>query len=110
MEERRRNTRTDMESKLIIKRLDKNEPEELVIDIVDLSKTGVGFTSTKALMIGSVYEAYMTIWTKEVIHAFIEVVRIEKDGSTFNYGGIFVGMPEMDSQRIEVYQTFNESK
>lgn len=43
-----------------------------------------------------------------MIHAFIEVVRIEKIGSKFVYGGIFVGMPEMDSQRIEVYRTVQD--
>ena len=50
----------------------------------------------------------MTIWTKEVIHAFIEIVRIEKKKDTFEYGGIFVGMPEMDAQRIEVYDTVSK--
>lgn len=108
MEERRRNPRLELESKLIIKRLDKDHSdEEITIDVIDVSKTGVGFNCNTPLTIGAVYEAFLTIWTKEVIHAFIEVVRIEKAGNKFIYGGIFVGMPEMDSQRIEVYNTVN---
>ncbi len=106
MEERRRNRRMDLESRIEIKRLDKpEENDEVAIEVNDVSKTGVGFNCKAALTIGAVYEAYMTIWTKEVIHAFIEIVRIVKKDDTFEYGGIFVGMPEMDAQRIEVYET-----
>lgn len=50
----------------------------------------------------------LTIWTKEILHAFVEIVRIEKLDGTFGYGSIFVGMPEMDSSRIEVYQMFEQ--
>lgn len=109
MEERRKNRRMELESRIEIKRLDQSgENEEAAIEINDVSKTGVGFNCKEPLMIGAVYEAYMTIWTKEVIHAFIEIVRIEKKKDTFEYGGIFVGMPEMDAQRIEVYDTVSK--
>ena len=109
MEERRKNRRMELESRIEIKRLDQiGENEEAAIEINDVSKTGVGFNCKKPLTIGAVYEAYMTIWTKEVIHAFIEIVRIEKKEDTFEYGGIFVGMPEMDAQRIEVYDTVSK--
>lgn len=109
MEERRKNRRMELESRIEIKRLDQSgENEEAAIEINDVSKTGVGFNCKEPLTIGAVYEAYMTIWTKEVIHAFIEIVRIEKKKDTFEYGGIFVGMPEMDAQRIEVYDTVSK--
>lgn len=110
MEEKRRSKRTELLSKLILKRLDGGRAEEVVIDVNNLSKTGVGFSSKKALTIGAVYEAYLTIWTKEVIHAFLEIVRIEKKGENFEYGGIFIGMPEMDAARIETYQTVEDYK
>lgn len=108
MEERRRNQRMELKSKLVAKRLDSDEARELEIDITDVSKTGVGFTCSEALTIGAVYEAFLTIWTKEVIHAFIEIVRIVKmDEGGYQYGGIFVGMPELDAKRIEVYEMVN---
>ena len=88
MDERRRNTRSKLESKLMLKRLEKEE-KEIIIDVADVSKTGVGFVCDEPLVIGA-------------------VVRIEKTGNTFNYGGIFVGMPDMDSARIEVYQMFEQ--
>ena len=107
-QERRKTKRTDLSSKLVIKRLDGNSGREVTINIADVSKTGVGFDCSEALQIGEVYEAYLTIWTKEVIHAFLQIVRIELKGDMYGYGAIFIGMPEMDSARIEVYQTFNE--
>jgi len=110
MEERRKSKRSELHSKLIVKRLDGSTADEVVIDIIDVSKTGIGFESEDKLEIGGIYEAYLTIWTKEVIHAFLEIRRIEKIGSErFNYGAIFIGMPEMDMQRIQVYQTVEEN-
>lgn len=110
MNERRKSKRIDLESKLLIKRLDQpGKAEEVTIEVIDVSKTGVGFNCSKPLEIGAVYEAYLTIWTKEVIHAFIEIVRIVKEDSTFTYGGIFIGMPQMDAARIEVYDTISSN-
>ena len=108
-DERRKSKRTKLASKLIVKRLDASENEEVEIDIVDVSKDGVGFTAERPLKIGAVYEGFLTIWTKEVIHAFLQIVRIElvKDGF-YVYGARFVGMPEMEANRIEVYQTVSE--
>ncbi|MBO7334049.1 MAG: PilZ domain-containing protein [Lachnospiraceae bacterium] len=108
MEEKRKHKRTELLSKLVLKRLDGSGVEEVGIEVSDVSKTGVGFTADKALSIGAVYEAYLTIWTKEVLHAFLEIIRIEKVGDKFNYGSIFIGMPEMDAARIEVYQTVED--
>lgn len=107
MEERRKSKRTSMQTSVIIKRLDEGH-EEVEIDVVDISKSGVGFVCKEPLTIGAVYEAYLTIWTKEVLHAFLQIVRIELKDKEFAYGASFIGMPEMDASRIEVYQTFNE--
>ncbi|MCD8039027.1 MAG: PilZ domain-containing protein [Lachnospiraceae bacterium] len=109
MEERRKSKRTDLKSRLLVKRLDSGKQEEIGVDVVNVSKTGIGFVCDELLDMGAVYEAYLTIWTKEVIHAFIEIVRIEKDADTYDYGGLFIGMPEIDSQRIEVYNTVSEA-
>lgn len=108
MEEKRKNKRTELLSKIILKRLDGSKIEEAAIDVTDVSKTGVGFSSKEPLTIGAVYEAFLTIWTKEVLHAFVEIVRIEKVANGFEYGGIFIGMPEMDAARIETYQTVED--
>lgn len=107
MEERRKNKRMELSAKLLIKRLDtEGNAKEVDIDVTDVSKTGVGFLCSEALEIGAVYETFLTIWTKEVIHSFIEIVRIEKkEDNRFSYGSIFIGMTEIEASRIETYGT-----
>lgn len=109
MDDRRRDSRRELESKLVIKRIDQTDGEEVAINIIDVSKSGIGFSCEKTLNIGAVYESYLRIWTKEVIHAFLEITRIEKIGDGYSYGAFFVGMPEMDSARIEVYNTVEKT-
>ena len=94
---------------MVIKRLDGGVDEEVDIEISDVSKSGVGFICKSPLLIGTVYESYLTIWTKEVLHAFLQIVRIELKEDTYYYGASFVGMPEIDAQRIVAYQTVSES-
>ncbi|MBR1930970.1 MAG: PilZ domain-containing protein [Lachnospiraceae bacterium] len=113
MQERRKSKRTELQSRLIIKRLDPNSDRDhdvVSIDVQDVSKGGVGFVCKEVLQIGAVYEAYLTIWTKEVLHAFLQIVRIELKEDKIIYGACFVGMPEVDANRIEVYQSFNNEK
>lgn len=106
MEERRKNRRMELTSKLLIKNLSGSAEEEVTIEITDVSKTGVGFICDSPLNIGTVYEAFLTIWMKETIHAFLEIVRIEKlEDNKYSYGAIFIGMAEMDKKRIEVFDT-----
>lgn len=111
MEERRKNKRTELQSRLLINRLDDGVTnKEVEIDICDVSKTGVGFNCKEVLSIGAVYESYLTIWTQEVIHAFLQIVRIELKNDGYGYGAVFIGLPEMDASRIEVYQTVSENE
>lgn len=110
MNERRKTKRTGFSSHLVIKRLNGEGVDEVAIDIIDISKTGIGFTCTEPLGISAIYEGYLTIWTKEVLHAFVEIVRIEKKENTYEYGAIFIGMPEMESSRIETAQAFVETE
>lgn len=110
MNERRKTKRTGFTSHLEIKRLNGEGVDEVSIEILDISKTGIGFTCTEPLGIAAIYEGYLTIWTKEVLHAFLEIVRIEKKEDTFEYGAIFIGMPEMESNRIEAAQAFTDAE
>lgn len=108
MDDRRKTKRLDLESKLRVKRLDgSGEEEEVSIDVIDVSKVGIGFTCEQALQIGAVYEGSLMLWTKEVIDSFIEIVRIEKSSSYYIYGGIFIGMPESTTNRIAIYDVIH---
>lgn len=110
MDERRKSKRTEMSSKIMINRLDggENRRQETAIDIVDVSKKGLGFECTEELRIGEIYEAYLTIWTKEVLHAVLQIVRIERHPDRNSYGAVFIGMSETDQARITTYQTVSE--
>lgn len=110
MDERRRNKRLELSSRILIKRLGQNVAEEVHIDISDVSKTGVGFTCSTRLEVGAVYESFLTIWTSEVLHTFLEVVRISRRGDIYEYGAIFIGMSEMDASRIETYGTIQDMR
>ena len=55
MEERRRSKRTEMNSTLMVKRLDQGDMQEVSIDIVDVSPNGVGFLCKEVLSIGAVF-------------------------------------------------------
>ncbi len=110
MDERRKSKRTELNSRLLMKRIDGVGHEEAVIEITDVSKEGIGFYCSERLDIGAVYESFLTIWTQEVIHAFLRIVRIELKNEEFSYGASFVGMPEMDAARIQVYQTVNDNE
>lgn len=105
MNERRKSNRRELISTLIVKRLDEGGDKETTIDIVDVSKSGIGFNCNELLEIGAVYEANLRIWTQEALHAFLEIVRVEKKGQGYNYGAIFIGMTGTDASRIEVYDT-----
>ena len=104
--ERRRSPRTPLIENLELTRLDDASGEKISIDVSDVSSGGIGFNSGMILQISSIYEADIVIWTQEKIHAFLEIVRIEKvDDNHYYYGASFVGMPEMDAARISTYQT-----
>lgn len=109
MEERRKNRRIELASKLLIKRMDhEGEPREVDIEVIDASKTGVGFICSAKLEIGAVYESYLTIWTKEVLHVFLEIIRVvDKENGMREYGSIFIGMSEQDASRIAAYDTID---
>ena len=112
MSEKRKNKRVDLECELIIKRLDDVKDSAATrakVNIKDVSKSGIGFTCDYDLTMGSVYEMNLTIWTKEIIHCFIQIVRsVEQDGTNV-YGGIFIGMSEEDASRIAIYVTFDDA-
>ena len=109
MEEKRRSKRLELSGELILTQLGPtSEPEKADIEITDCSRDGLGFSTDAQLTIGNNYEANLTLWTKEVLHVFVQIVRAAKTDDGFHYGGIFIGMPEDVKMRIQVYETVEE--
>lgn len=106
MVEKRSSTRMKLSARLLIKNMNEGsvKEEEAIIEVLDVSKTGVGFICDVPLSIGAVYETFLQIWSDDVIHAFLKVVRIEQtEEERYVCGTIFIGLPEMNAKRIEVY-------
>ena len=106
MEEKRNSMRMDLSATLLIKNMNDGpaKEEKAVIEVLDVSKTGVGFICDVPLSIGAVYETFLKIWSDDVIHAFLKVVRIEQTkDERYICGTIFIGLPEMNAKRLEVY-------
>lgn len=104
MDEKRKTKRLDLIGTLVTRRLDVEEGKKINIDIVDLSRRGIGFYCVEPLIVGSVYEVHLQIWTKEIIHTFFKIIRVElKEDKSLFYGATFVGMSEVDAGRIDDY-------
>lgn len=106
MIEKRGSMRMNLSATLLMKNMNDGpaKEEEVIIEVLDVSKTGVGFVCDVPLSIGAVYETFLKIWTDDVIHAFLKVVRIEQTKEErYICGTIFIGLPEMNAKRIEVY-------
>ncbi|MBO6146458.1 MAG: PilZ domain-containing protein [Lachnospiraceae bacterium] len=106
-DERRKNLRHSLSIMVYMTKVE-DDGEKIPVEVLDVSRTGIGFYSPKELENGTVYQADITIWTGDRIHAFIEIVRVQQKEEGAIYGGIFVGMPESDWSRIRVYETYQE--
>ncbi len=111
MEEKRKHKRLDLDVTVELERLDKDGVTTLRyvhVDITDLSRSGIGFKANQALEVGTYYDTKLTIWTKEVIDAVIEVVRCKETDDGYEYGAEFIGMTDTDALKIDIYQIFND--
>lgn len=108
MDERRRKKRTDLDAQLKIKKADGSKIAEHDIDVTDVSITGIGFMCADELELGSIYEGTLTIWTKEKIKVFLDIVRRQEKEDGIKYGAHFVGMPDLYKRKIGIYQVVEE--
>lgn len=111
MEEKRRHKRLELDVSVQLERLDEDGITTLKyvhVDVTDISRSGIGFTTRKELEIGTYYDAKIQIWTQEVVDAVIEIVRREELVEGYKYGGAFIGMSDTDALKIDIYQIFND--
>ncbi len=113
MEEKRRNKRLELDVSIQLERLDDTDGMTTLklihVAVIDISRSGIGFRSSRKLEIGSYFDTKIQIWTKEVVDAVIEIVRRDENADgLFEYGATFVGMTETDSLKIDIYDVFND--
>jgi len=108
-DERRKAKRLDLQATLFLRGIGDTKSKGVIsIEVLDLSQTGIGFICDEDLEIGTTYQSDIILWTGDIIHAFIEVVRKSDAEGGGIYGGVFIGMPESDWCRIRVYETYQE--
>ena len=101
------NFRMELSATLVIKPIgSKGEGSPTAVQIVDVSKTGIGFQTPVKLQKDMTYEVDVTLWTKETIHAFMNIAREVPTNGGYIYGATFIGMSQTDMQRIAVYEDF----
>jgi hypothetical protein len=111
MQEKRRDRRMSLEAAIELERLDKQELTTLKlinVNVTDMSGSGMGFRSSQPLDIHAMYDTTIQIWTRDVIHAVIRVVRCEKiSEGVYQCGATFVGLGRADALKITIYSLFN---
>lgn len=111
MDEKRKFERLSLDVNVEIERIDSGDTttiKYLTVNVTDISRNGIGFTTKNELQNGTVMQANITIWTKEVLHTIFKVVRAECIDGLWHYGCIFVGMREEDALKIQIYQMIQD--
>lgn len=112
MDEKRRNKRLDLDVSVQLERLDEagiTTLKYIHVDVTDISRSGLGFTSEKELEVGTYYDTKIQIWTKEIVDAVVEIVRRDNQADgVYKYGCVFIGMTDVDALKIDIYQIFND--
>ncbi len=109
MEEKRRSRRVPIQLSLEISDLYKQENVYVTninapIEVVDISKRGIGFRSESTLPIGYYFNASINLGEKETLHCVIKIIRSQSvNDKTTMYGCEFIGMAEILSFIFDAY-------
>lgn len=111
MEEKRRDKRMKINLYLEISSLFKQdniyvEQLDAPITVVDISKSGIGFTSTSKLPLGYYFNACLTIGKEDAkLYCVVKIIRNQKhDNNLILYGCEFVGMAPVLSYIFDDYE------
>ena len=109
--EQRKSKRLALSAEISIKPLGSDVPRtQMIVEIENVSKNGIGFICDEVLEAGSTYEANLKIWTNETLDVFLKIVRRIQVGNQYQYGAVFIGMSDVDAGRIQTYQTILDMK
>lgn len=111
MLEKRKHKRLKMEHALELARLNADGTADggvVNADILNISRGGVGFLSRKRLEVGSYYDTRISLFSREMIDAVLEIVHVEEQEKGYYYGGEFIGISDSDVVKIDIYQVFHD--
>jgi hypothetical protein len=117
MQERRRAKRMPITLSLEISNLYKQD-NVLVgnlhapIEVINISKDGIGFCSESVLPIGYYFNANINLGKEDTLHSVVKILRSQPgEDNLTTYGCEFVGMPAILSYLFDEYdETLKEGK
>lgn len=68
----------------------------------------IGFLSRKSLEVGSYYDTRISLFSREMIDAVLEIVHVEEQEKGYYYGGEFIGISDSNAVKIDIYQVFHD--
>ena len=113
MLEKRKHKRLKMEHALELARLNADGTADggvVNADILNISRGGVGFLSRKRLEVGSYYDTRISLFSREMIDAVLEIVHVEEQEKGYYYGGEFIGISDSDAVKISRHLTVKIDK
>ncbi|MFZ5351894.1 MAG: PilZ domain-containing protein [Bacillota bacterium] len=110
MVEKRKSNRLPLKLELTISNLFKQDYELISdinqsINVVNISKAGLGFTCSHELPLDYYFDAKIQLTDDKFFYAVLKIVRIEKQEDRYFIGCEFVGLADILSQRVEMYET-----
>lgn len=116
MREKRKNHRLPIHLKLGINRLFRQNDEEIIlgdeqIQVVDISKTGLGFICKDDLPLDYYFNCKIEFENDSFFYGVLKIIRKQRDlkqADFFNYGCEFVGLAEFLASKIDDYQQYIE--
>ncbi|WP_184313548.1 PilZ domain-containing protein [Anaerosolibacter carboniphilus] len=108
MDERRKNKRLPLRLELNISSLFKQDQLGIAnlnenIEVVDISKSGVGFRCKDKLPIDYYFDAKIELTKEKFFYGVLKIVRIEQQEDAYFVGAEFVGLAEILSKTIDAY-------
>lgn len=109
MQERRRAKRMPVTLTLDIINLYKQDNVQVAninapIEVVNISKTGIGFRSESVLPVGYYFNANINLMNEDTLHCVVQIVRSQPmEGNMNMYGCEFVGMATILSYIFDEY-------
>lgn len=109
MNERRKHKRLPINIELEVNKLFKQDNEIIddinaEIEVVDISKTGIGFVSEAEFPLDYYFNAKIEFDEKKFFYCVIKIIRKVPNESYEFYGCEFVGLAEFLSNKVDEYE------
>lgn len=115
MEEKRKYKRLPLKLEITISTLFKQDYEIIPdinegIIVKDISKAGIGFTCNKELPLNYYFDANIKLADDEHFFSVLKIVRVRKLENEYFIGCEFVGLADILSSRVDIYENELEHK